>query len=93
MGKDDKWDKIFNDLDGVVVNYYDKKIAEVDRKGWSLKPFAILESSFKEVLFLDSDICPAKDPGYLFDYEPYREKGSIFWGFYAANYIGYYICC
>lgn len=77
--KDDKWDKIFNDLEGVVVKYYGKKIADVDRKGWSLKPFAILESSFKEVLFLDSDICPAKDPTYLFDYEPYKEKGGIFW--------------
>jgi len=77
--KDDKWDKIFNDLDGVIVKYYDRTIAEVERKGWSLKPFAIKESSFKEVLFLDSDIAPAKNPEYLFDYGPYKEKGSIFW--------------
>lgn len=77
--KDAKWDKIFNDLDGVFVKYYDQKIAEVDRKGWSLKPFAIRESGFKEVLFLDSDIAPAKDPTYLFNYEPYKDSGSIFW--------------
>lgn len=77
--KDEKWDGIFNNLENVVVRYYNKNISDIDRKGWSLKPFAILESSFKEVLFLDSDIAPAKNPEYLFEYEPYKEKGSIFW--------------
>jgi alpha 1,2-mannosyltransferase len=77
--RDDKWDSIFNGLDGVEVRYYNKHISDVDRKGWCLKPFAVLESKFKEVLFLDSDIAPAKSPEYLFNYQPYLETGSIFW--------------
>jgi alpha 1,2-mannosyltransferase len=77
--KDDKYDSIFNSIDNVTVRYYDKHISGVDRKGWCLKPFAVIESSFKEVLFLDSDIAPAKNPEYLFDYKPYLENGGMFW--------------
>lgn len=85
--KHEKWDKLFNDLENVVVKYYHKKIANVDRKGWSLKPFAILESNFREVLFLDSDIIPTKNPEYLFDYEPYQRKGAIFWSDTCKTHI------
>lgn len=85
--KDNKWDDIFNNLDNVIIKYYDKKISDVDRKGWSLKPFSILESSFKEVLFLDSDICPTKDPTYLFDYDLYKNQGSIFWSDVSKTHV------
>lgn len=47
--------------------------------GWELKPFATLHSEFEEVLYLDADNIPAKDPTYLFDIETYRQLGSIFW--------------
>jgi hypothetical protein len=78
--QDESWDKIFNAMPGVTVKYYDKTIcAGVERKGWSLKPFAILDSSFEEVLFLDSDVAPAKNPEYLFDYAGYQETGAVFW--------------
>lgn len=86
--KDEKWDPIFRNLDNVIVKYYNKKIVDIDKKGWSLKPFAILESSFKEVLFLDSDIVPAKNPTYLFDYEYYKKTGSIFWSDTCTTHIG-----
>ncbi len=77
--RDEKWDSIFDAMEGVRVRYYDRKIAEVDRKGWSLKPFAILESSFREVMFLDSDVVPAKNPTFMFDWVKYRESGACFW--------------
>ena len=35
--------------------------------GWALKSHAILNSSFREVLFLDADNVPVVDPTYLFD--------------------------
>jgi len=47
--------------------------------GWELKPLSTLHSSFKEVLYLDADNIPSKDPTYLFDHPQYRELGAIFW--------------
>jgi hypothetical protein len=47
--------------------------------GWALKPFAILHSPFREVLFIDADNVPAVDPAQLFETAPYRETGAIFW--------------
>jgi hypothetical protein len=47
--------------------------------GWELKPYAITHSSFEEVLFLDSDNTVAVDPAFLFDIEPYKKYGSLFW--------------
>lgn len=46
---------------------------------WTLKPYSILHSSFKEVLFLDADQIPAADPTFLFDEPQYQEKGAILW--------------
>lgn len=78
--KDEKWDLIFDSMDGVSVRLFSGKICDgTNRKGWSLKSFAIRESSFREVMFLDSDIVPARDPIFMFDWEPYKEKGSVFW--------------
>jgi hypothetical protein len=47
--------------------------------GWELKAFSTLHSNFKEVLYLDADNIPVKDPTYLFNDPRYRELGSIFW--------------
>jgi Mannosyltransferase putative len=41
--------------------------------------YATAFSSFKEVLFLDADNTALIDPETLFDCEPYREAGAIFW--------------
>ncbi|KAI9340168.1 mannosyltransferase putative-domain-containing protein, partial [Zopfochytrium polystomum] len=43
------------------------------------KVFAILASSFEEVLFLDPDNFVIRDPTYLFETRTYRKYGSIFW--------------
>jgi hypothetical protein len=48
-------------------------------KGWQLKPYAVAHSPFREVLFLDADCYPTRDPGFLFDWAPYRERGATFW--------------
>jgi alpha 1,2-mannosyltransferase len=53
--------------------------ASFEVKGWVLKPFAIINSSFKEVLFLDADNNCAVDPTYLFDCNEYQSFGAIFW--------------
>jgi alpha 1,2-mannosyltransferase len=48
-------------------------------EGWAMKPMAILSSSFKEVLYLDSDIVCMANPELLFDLPEYREFGALFW--------------
>jgi hypothetical protein len=47
--------------------------------GWELKPFAVVHSGFAEVLLLDADNVPVVDPSFLFDCEPYRATGAVFW--------------
>lgn len=47
--------------------------------GVSLKPLAILHSSFKEICFIDADNICIQDPELLFSTEPYLQYGTIFW--------------
>jgi ADP-heptose:LPS heptosyltransferase len=47
--------------------------------GWQSKPYAILHSRFREVLFLDADNVPVVNPEFLFDTPHYQKTGAIFW--------------
>jgi hypothetical protein len=47
--------------------------------GWQLKPYALLHSSFQEVLLLDADNVPLVDPGFLFASAQYQETGAVLW--------------
>jgi len=47
--------------------------------GFQYKIFALLFSSFDEVLFLDADVVAIQNPDGLFDSVPFREKGMITW--------------
>lgn len=49
-----------------------------DLKGWAGKPFAILLSSFREVLFIDADALFLSNPANLFEDEAYVETGALF---------------
>ena len=46
---------------------------------WELKPYAILNSSFAEVLYLDADNLPVQNPEFLFDLWDYKTAGALFW--------------
>jgi alpha 1,3-mannosyltransferase len=46
--------------------------------GWAGKPFAILLSSFREVIFIDADSLFFEDPAVLFDDPGYVETGALF---------------
>ncbi|ODV59053.1 alpha-mannosyltransferase [Ascoidea rubescens DSM 1968] len=48
-------------------------------KGYQYKVFAILASSFQNVLLLDSDNMPAIKPDYLFDSEVFQDNGLVTW--------------
>ncbi len=48
-------------------------------RGWELKAYAILHSSFQEVLLLDADNVPVVNPEFLFATPEFRKSGAIFW--------------
>jgi hypothetical protein len=47
--------------------------------GWELKPYAVMHSRFREVLLLDADNVPVRDPSFLFDRPEFRDTGTLFW--------------
>ena len=47
--------------------------------GWPLKPYAIAQCRFQEVIHLDADTVPFVDPATIFDWPEYAEAGSLFW--------------
>lgn len=47
--------------------------------GFPLKPFAFLNAPFEELLYLDADCAPIREPSFLFDDPSYREHGNLFW--------------
>jgi len=51
--------------------------------GWELKPYAIIHSTFEEVVALDADNVPLVDPAFLFDTPQYARWGAIFWPDYG----------
>lgn len=57
-----------------VKNYSSSAI-----QGYAIKPFSIINSSFKEVLFLDADNNCISDPTYLFEHDDYKKNGAVFW--------------
>lgn len=48
-------------------------------RGFHLKPRAVLESDFREVLWLDADNLPLASPDALFELPGYRRTGAQFW--------------
>jgi hypothetical protein len=48
-------------------------------KNFQLKIAAWVNSAFEEIIALDSDAIPIRDPAYLFETEVYNRTGQIFW--------------
>jgi hypothetical protein len=49
------------------------------RDGWQLKAYAVAYSRFEEVLFLDADQAPVRNPELVFAWPSYLETGAVFW--------------
>jgi len=47
--------------------------------GWEAKLFALQWCNFEEVLLLDADQVPVRDPAFLFDEPEYLKHGAVFW--------------
>jgi alpha 1,2-mannosyltransferase len=46
---------------------------------FNTKIYAIYHSKFQQVLFLDADNVPVKDPSYLFKTNEFVDTGAVFW--------------
>ncbi|KAG7381630.1 hypothetical protein PHYPSEUDO_005788 [Phytophthora pseudosyringae] len=47
--------------------------------GFTSKVYALAHSGLDQILFLDADNAPVKDPTYLFDTPEFLETGTVFW--------------
>lgn len=57
----------------------DNVFKKIEIKGYQYKVLALLLSSFENVLFLDSDNIPTKNPDQLFSTNPFKKYGMIIW--------------
>lgn len=63
----------------VILDDFLKPAKSIQLEKYQYKIFSILFSSFEEVLLLDADNFPVKDPAYVFDTEPFTSYGMITW--------------
>ncbi|MCJ1376777.1 hypothetical protein MMC20_008022 [Loxospora ochrophaea] len=66
----------------------------LDVAHYQLKSFAIIFSSFEDLLFLDADCFPVQDPTSLFSSEPFVSYGLVTWPDFwiiSASYFYYRI--
>jgi Anp1/Mannosyltransferase putative len=72
---------LFADLDVTAVDALEVRKRHPMRTlgGWELKPYAIANSGFREVLLLDADNVPVIDPSFLFDSRQFAETGLLLW--------------
>src|SRR6185369_10533995 len=68
------YDVVFRDAFQVAREYPVRRL-----DGWELKPYAIVNSRFAEVLYIDADNVSVRNPEFIFDTPLYRETGSLFW--------------
>ena len=48
-------------------------------RGFQIKPFALLHSSFEEIFYIDADNIPLRSPEPLFASDTYLQTGALFW--------------
>ncbi|RFU34238.1 hypothetical protein B7463_g2104, partial [Scytalidium lignicola] len=71
----------------VLADILDMSPPEQGLKKYQFKIFSLLFSSFEQLIFLDADDFPLRDPNFLFDSEPYLSTGMITWpDFWKVTY-------
>lgn len=60
-----------------LPNNSDWRTPQLER--FQFKVFSIIFSTFQDVLFLDADAFPIRQPDHLFDVEPYKSHGLVTW--------------
>ncbi|GAM89497.1 hypothetical protein ANO11243_075360 [Dothideomycetidae sp. 11243] len=83
LGDEDLGDDSRSELEalpGVITRDMKQMVRDEgwDLRGWAGKPFAMLLSSFREVIFIDADAMFFVSPETLFEDPGYEETGSLF---------------
>ncbi|GAN02981.1 alpha-1,3-mannosyltransferase [Mucor ambiguus] len=70
----------FNSIPNVKTQDISKRINNYYTRfgGWALKPYAVLASSFTEVILMDADVFMVKKPESFFEDEGYKKTGALF---------------
>ncbi len=68
-----------------LMNYFDCKVHDI--KGWDMKPFSMLASSFSETILMDADTVFVQSPEEMFHDPGYIQSGTMF--FYDRSLFGY----
>ncbi|KAJ8131768.1 hypothetical protein O1611_g1856 [Lasiodiplodia mahajangana] len=78
LGEDHRFE--LESLPGVTTRDISQMVDDDGWKlaGWAIKPFAMLLSSFREVIFIDADSFFFRDPAKLFDDPDYKKTGALF---------------
>jgi alpha 1,2-mannosyltransferase len=65
----------------LVTNYnvHMREIFDPRAKGFHTKPHAVYYSAYDNILLLDADNIPVKDPTYLFEDPAFLRDGALFW--------------
>ncbi len=73
--------ELITPLGVTCVDAYEVAKAHPVRRLYSfeLKPYSIINSSFEEVLYIDADNIPVRNPEFLFSTPEYDQTGAIFW--------------
>jgi hypothetical protein len=72
---------MLHSLDVRTVDATDERVGDRSHivDGWQLKAFALMWSRFEEVLLLDADQMPTRDPTEVFEWREYQETGAVLW--------------
>lgn len=76
--------KVFDEMklmdeNGNGNNSFFKRPTVSSLKSYAVKPFSLLASRFNEILLIDADNTPIKNPEFLFNSNAYQCYGSVFW--------------
>lgn len=63
----------------VLAEIWSKARSHVSLEKYQYKVFALVFSSFEDIIFLDADAFPAYDPDHLLDVEPFLSTGLVTW--------------
>ncbi|DBA98760.1 hypothetical protein WJX77_012685 [Trebouxia sp. C0004] len=61
-----------------ILHFFDENTVGLLGGGWAIKPFAILASSFKQVIIADSDVVFLQSPEAAFSHPGYIRTGTLY---------------
>jgi len=78
---DERAKRLFDGMDVTFIDCIDRLQEHPSRRigGWEMNPYAIIHSSFEEVVFLDADNVPLIDVEECFEWDEYKKHHAVFW--------------